>query len=140
MSDTAAISSWASIRLAVGSAMFITYAIFYAAYHFASFKQHDKPKVYVQITNLASKMYLFGVGCLLSLNYSQASIYQAIFTYFTMAAVIFVIVLTMIESSSDKLKVGANIVFYLLLVMWYMGIIIDYYKTLSSNWGVDFLY
>lgn len=133
MSNTAAISSWASIRLAVGSAMFITYSIFYTAYHFASFKQHDKPKVYVQITNLATKMYLFGVGCLLSLNYSQASIYQAIFTYFTMAAVIFVIVLTIIESSSDKLKVGANIVFYLLLVMWYMGIIIDYYKTLSSN-------
>jgi hypothetical protein len=40
MGDTAAISQWASIRLAVGAAMFITYFIYYAAYHFTNWKQN----------------------------------------------------------------------------------------------------
>jgi len=100
MGDIAAISQWASIRLAIGAAMFIAYFIFYAAYHFAHFKQGERPKLYVQISNLGSKMYLFGVGCLLSINYSQASIFQAIFTYFTMLSIIFVILLTIFDTIS----------------------------------------
>ncbi len=40
MNNTASISQWASIRLAVGAAMFITYTIFYAAYYFSQFQQN----------------------------------------------------------------------------------------------------
>ena len=100
MTDTAAISQWVNIRLAVGACMFITYLIFYAAYHFANFKQAEKPKLYVQISKLGSKMYLFGVGCLLSINFLQASIYQTIFTYLTMTAVISIIALTIFDTIS----------------------------------------
>jgi hypothetical protein len=97
MNDQAAISKWASIRLAVGAAMFIAYLVYFVAYHFASFRQHERPKLYVHVSNLGSKIYLFGVGCLLSINYLQASIYQTIFTYFAMMAVVTVIVLTIFE-------------------------------------------
>ena len=100
MSDIAAISQWASIRLAIGASMFITYLLFYAAYHFASIKQVERPKLYMQISNLGSKMYLFGVGCLLSINFIQASIYQTIFTYFTMMAVLAIILFTIFDSVS----------------------------------------
>jgi hypothetical protein len=85
------------------------------------------------MSNLGSKMYLFGVGCLLSINYIQASIYQAIFTYFTMVAIILIIVLTLIDTLGEKLRIIMNIVFYFLLVMWYMGIIIDYYKLQNDS-------
>lgn len=52
------------------------------------------------MNDLASKMYLFGLGCLLSCNYYQASIYMAIFTYFTMVAVILLTVLSVISTVS----------------------------------------
>ncbi len=38
--STASISQWASIRMAVGSAMFLTYFFFYVAYYIALFKQN----------------------------------------------------------------------------------------------------
>lgn len=100
ISSVAPISQWASIRLAVGAAMFITYFVFYAAYYFAQFKQMDRPKLYVQMSDLGLKMYLYGIGCLLSLNYFQAGLFQAIFAYLTMIAIILVLVLTIIDSIS----------------------------------------
>lgn len=100
MVNTASISQWASIRLAVGAAMFITYLIFYMAYYFAQFKQNERPKLFVQISDLGSKMYLYGIGCLLSLNYMQTGLFQVIFSYLTMIAVICVIILTVIDSIS----------------------------------------
>ena len=36
---TASIAQWASIRLAVGAAMFLTYFFFYSAYLFAQLRQ-----------------------------------------------------------------------------------------------------
>lgn len=100
MSSAAPISHWAALRLAVGAAMFITYTIFYAAYYFAQFKQSDRPKLYVQMSDLGLKMYLYGIGCLLSLNYMQAGLFQAIFAYLTMIPIILVIILTIIDSIS----------------------------------------
>ena len=50
------------------------------------------------MSDLASKMYLFGLGALLSLNYYQASIYSAIFTYFTMAVILTLIIINLMSS------------------------------------------
>ena len=99
-STVATISRWASIRLAVGAAMFITYFIFYAAYYYAQFKQKDRPKLYVQISDLGLKMYLYGIACLLSLNYMQAGLFQAIFAYLTLITIVLVLILTIIDSIS----------------------------------------
>jgi len=137
MSDTAAISQWASMRLAVGAAMFVAYFMYYAAYHFANFRQSERPKLYVQISSFGSKMYLFGAGCLLSINYSQASIYQTIFTYLSMVAVISVILLTIFDTISEKLRICSHILFYFFLVMWYMGIVVDYFKSQNWKWVYD---
>ena len=78
--------------------MFINYSIFYAAYYFSHFKQDERPKLYVQINDLASKMYLYGIACLLSINYLQTGIFHVLFAYLTMAAVICVLVMTIIDS------------------------------------------
>lgn len=131
MSDTASISDWASIRLAVGAALFITYFIFYLAYYFATFKQSERPKLYIQINDLASKMYLYGIGCLLSINYLQTGIFHVLFAYLTMITVVLVLVMTIIDSIGEKLRVGANILFYTFLSVWYIGIVIDYFGTES---------
>ena len=39
MTDVASIALWASIRLSVGSALFITYALFAIGYWYAMLKQ-----------------------------------------------------------------------------------------------------
>lgn len=77
-------------------------------------------------------MYLYGIGCLLSLNYLQADIFSVLFAYFAMLAIVGVLVLTIIDSISEKLRVGAHIFLYLILAVWYLGIIIDYFRSYSS--------
>ena len=81
-------------------------------------------------------MYLFGVGCLLSLNYMQASVHQAAFAYFTMVAIIVMIFTMVFEIANQKLAHASVIAFYGLLFIWYMGIVIDYYTVLAS-WTSD---
>lgn len=78
-------------------------------------------------------MYLFGIGCLMSLNYLQTGIFQVLFSYLTMASVVVVLVFTIIDSFGDKLRIGANILFYIMLSAWYVGIMVDYYQTESFN-------
>ena len=99
-SNVASINLWATIRLAVGASMFITYFFFYAAYYFAQFKQNERPKLYAHMSDLGLKMYLYGIACLLSINYMQTGIFQVIFSYLTLIAVILVLVLTIIDSIS----------------------------------------
>lgn len=78
-------------------------------------------------------MYLYGVGCLLSINYLQTGIFHALFSYFCMITVVLVLVMTIVDSLGEKLRVGANILFYTFLAVWYIGIIIDYFNTESFN-------
>ena len=83
------------------------------------------------MSDLASKMYLYGIGCLLSMNYLQSGIFQVIFAYLIMVVVVLVLLLSIIDSIGEKLRIGANILFYSLLAIWYVGIIIDYFKNQS---------
>jgi hypothetical protein len=131
--NTASISQWASIRLAVGAAMVITYSLYYAAQHYANFKQNERPKIFVQISDLGSKMYLYGIGCLLSLNFLQSGVFQVVFAYLTMLTIAFVLLVTIIESTGERLRVGSNIIFHLFIAIWYIGIIVDYFKNQSYN-------
>lgn len=99
MGDTATIALWASLRLASGSALFITYFFYFLAYWFSSFKQNTKPYFYLHMSDLGSKMYLYGIGVLLSINYYQACIYTTIFTYFNMVAILSMIAVNYIGVS-----------------------------------------
>lgn len=91
------------------------------------------------MSDLASKMYLFGLGALLSLNYYQGSIYTAIFTYFNMTAIIVLVAANLISSVNESIMTKIYLVFYSLLFMWYMGIMIDYFTTWKSVWNGEVL-
>jgi len=97
MPDYASISQWGSIRLAVGSSLFITYFLFFCAYWYSSFKQQDRPQLYVQMTSLATKMYLFGMACLLSMNFFQAGVFQTVFSYLAMANILVIIIFSIVS-------------------------------------------
>ena len=81
------------------------------------------------MSDLASKLYLFGLGALLTLNYYQSSIYTAIFTYFTMTVIITLILLNLMSSISESTRTKVYLMYYFILFMWYMGIMIDFYIT-----------
>jgi hypothetical protein len=67
----------------------------------------------------------------LSLNYFQACIFTTVFTYFTMAAIIGLIVVNVI-GVSESLRSKIHLVLYLIIFAWYMGIIIDLYVTFKN--------
>jgi amino acid transporter len=132
MADTATIAQWASLRLAVGSSLFITWFLFLLAYWFSCFKQADKPIVYVKMTDLSQKMYLFGIGALLSLNFYQACIFTTIFTYFTMVTILILIAANYM-GTAEGVRSKLYLVFYFILFVWYTAIMSDLYITYKSN-------
>jgi hypothetical protein len=122
------IQKWLSVRLAVSSALIIGSAIFYIAYWYTMFSK-DK-KSYIYMNEVASKYYLFGLGALLSLNYAQAGIFQAIMIFITMVSFLgLVSSAIMSESIDDRKRSILYVVYYFMLFVWYLGIVIDFYVT-----------
>lgn len=123
------IQNWISIRLAVSSALIIGSFIFYFGYWVAMWAKEQK-KAYIYMNEVASKFYLFGLGALLSLNFSQAGIYQAVLIYLTLLALILLVgAALMPESVDDQKRSMVYIIYYLFLFAWYMGIMIDFFVT-----------
>ena len=123
---TADQTNWMSIRLAVGAGMFITYLIIYMVNWYVSFKNNPKSKFI--ISELNSKLYLYGIGCLLSCNYVQAGIYQALMVYLMMVLYVVMAGTALLPDSIDeKKRTIGYMVLYFFLFGWYLGIIIDYF-------------
>ena len=120
---------WINVRLAVASALIIGSMIFYFSYWFAMWTKDGK-KAYIFMNEVASKFYLFGIGCLLSLNFSQAGLYQTIMAFFVMVTLILLVLSSLLpESVDDQKRSIAYVLYYLFLFAWYMGIMIDYFVT-----------
>lgn len=91
------------------------------------------------IEEVAAKMYLVGLAgtpCLtvglLSMNYYQTGIAQAVISYFVMLALIVLIAASvLVDSIDEKIRCYIALGFYGLLFVWYLAIIIDYFVT----WG-----
>lgn len=120
---------WMSVRLAVSAALIIGSSVFYVAYWIAMFRKEDK-KSYIYINEVAAKYFLFGLGALMSLNYSQAGIYQTIMSFFTMAAFLGLVATALMpESVDDRKRSIMYIIYYSFLFAWYLGIMIDFFVT-----------
>ena len=120
---------WISVRLAVSSALIIGSIVFYLVSWIAMFRKDNK-KSYIYINEVAAKYYLFGLGALMSLNYSQAGIYQTVMAFFTMTAFLGLVCSCLLpEAIDDKKRTILYIVYYSFLFAWYLGIVIDFYVT-----------
>lgn len=118
-----------SVRLAVSAALIAGSIVFYLAYWIAMFRKQDK-KSYIYINEVAAKYFLFGLGAIMSLNYSQAGIYQTVMAFVTMVAFLgLVAVALMPESVDDRNRSIMYIVYYSTLFAWYLGIMIDFFVT-----------
>ena len=85
------------------------------------------------MNEVASKFYLFGLGALLSLNYFQAGVYQAVLIYLTMVSLIMLVgAALMPESVDDQKRSIVYIIYYFFLFAWYMGIMIDLFVTYND--------
>lgn len=82
------------------------------------------------MNQVASKYYLYGLGALLSLNYAQAGIFQAVMIYITMLTFFGIILAALLpETIDDRKRSIAYMIYYFVLFVWYLGIIIDFYVT-----------
>ncbi len=100
MAEQATPDEWVSLRQAIGSALFITFFFYMIPYWYALIKQEEKPIVYINMNDVASKMYLYGLGILMSINYNQSGVFQAVFAYITMVCVAFLIIVNIRSSTS----------------------------------------
>jgi len=115
--------------VAVGAALIIGTAVFYLAYWFTLLKKDNK-KSYIYMNEVAAKYYLYGLGALLSLNYAQAGVFQAVMIYITMLTFFGIIIAALLpETVNDSKRSVAYIVYYFVLFVWYLGICIDFYVT-----------
>lgn len=122
-----------SVRLAVSAALIAGSIVFYLAYWIAMFRKQDK-KSYIYINEVAAKYFLFGLGAIMSLNYSQAGIYQTVMAFVTMVAFLgLVAVALMPESVDDRKRSIMYIIYYSTLFAWYLGIMIDFFVTYKWN-------
>ena len=124
--------TWMNIRLAVSSALIIGTFIFYCGYWFAMWRREGK-KSSIYMNEIASKFYLFGLGALFSLNYSQAGIFQTVAIFLVLLALILLVGAALLpDSVDDKKRTFLFILYYLLTFSWYMGIMIDYFVTYDA--------
>lgn len=78
-------------------------------------------------------MYLVGIAGLLSMNFLQAGIFQAIMAYIVMLIVIVIFVASvLVDRIDDRSRCILFIVFYSFNFIWYLGIVIDYFVTANK--------
>ena len=79
-------------------------------------------------------MYLVGIAGLLSMNFYQAGIFQAVMAYIVMAVTVALFAASvLIDRIDDRIRCIMFIVFYSFNFIWYLGIVIDYFVTADKN-------
>lgn len=79
-------------------------------------------------------MYLVGIAGLLSINYAQAGIFQAVMAFVVMAVVLVLFAASiLIERIDDRVRCMLFISFYSLTFIWYLGIVIDFFVTVNKG-------
>jgi len=127
--DSSKNNHWTSVRLAVGTAMFITYFLHYifigAAFYYE--KTFNLSKKHAKI--LMKKIYLFGIGCLISMNYLQSGNWAAIASWFT-GFILIMLHMTILSYEYFKRNNVQNflwVTYYLFIFVWYLGVMSDFY-------------
>ena len=81
-------------------------------------------------------MYIVGIAGLLSMNYGQAGIFQAVMSYLVMVLVVVLFFASvMVDNIDDRIRCIMFIAFYCMNFVWYLGIVIDYFVT-AGNAGI----
>jgi hypothetical protein len=79
-------------------------------------------------------MYIIGIAGLLSMNYGQSGIFQAIMSYVMMVMTFLLFAASvLVDRVDDKIRCILFIVFYVLGFGWYLGIVIDYFVTSGAG-------
>ena len=79
-------------------------------------------------------MYLIGLAGLLSMNYGQSGIFQAVMSYvmLVMTCALFG-ASVLVDRVDDRIRCILFIVYYVLAFGWYLGIVIDYFVTAGAG-------
>jgi hypothetical protein len=79
-------------------------------------------------------MYLVGIAGLLSINYGQSGIFQAVMSYIVMVCTVALFgASVLVDRIDDRIRCILFVVFYVLNFGWYLGIVVDYFVTTNSG-------
>ncbi|KAL4434598.1 hypothetical protein ABPG74_007382 [Tetrahymena malaccensis] len=121
---------YVSRRLAIGVALFFLYVIHFAFQALAYFPAEGKIHKH-KLDHLSKKTYLYAVAVLISYNYLQGGIFEAILSWFTLL-VLLLLHVTVFKSFPDTRAGLENklwVFYYVMMFIFYIGIIIDFYMS-----------
>ncbi|KAL4460801.1 hypothetical protein ABPG72_016608 [Tetrahymena utriculariae] len=122
------VDDYVSRRLAIGVALFFLYLIHFAFQALAYFPAEGKIHKH-KLDHLSKKTYLYAVAVLISYNYLQGGIFEAILSWFTLL-VLLILHMTVFKSfSRDGLENKLWVFYYVMMFIFYIGIIIDFYMS-----------
>lgn len=79
-------------------------------------------------------MYLVGIAGLLSINYGQSGIFQAVMSFIVMVSTVALFAASvLVDRIDDRIRSILFIAFYALNFGWYLGIVVDYFVTTNSG-------
>ncbi|EAS04983.1 transmembrane protein, putative (macronuclear) [Tetrahymena thermophila SB210] len=124
--------SYVSRRLAIGVTLFFLYLVHFAIQALAYFPAEGKIHKH-KLDHLSKKIYLYAVAVLISYNYLQGGVFEAILSWFTLIVVL-LLHMTVFKSFSEARAGLENklwVFYYVMMFIFYIGIIIDFYMSPS---------
>lgn len=120
--------SYVTRRLVIGIALLIFYTIHFSFQLFAYILKHEKFHKH-KLDHLSHKLYLCGVAYLISFNYLQGGIFEAIMAWIALSVSI-LLHMTVFKSMDNKsLENKLWLVYYFVIFVYYLGIIINFYSN-----------
>lgn len=123
------VNHYANERIAIGAALFIAYFFHYMLHTSVYLMKKGNPH---ELKEIEKNMFLFGVAAILSCNIFQSGVYQAVLCYFTFVFLLLIHLPVLYTHEVFNSKKYFWLGFYLMLFMWYFGIIVDYYDSYAG--------
>ena len=119
-------SQYADERLAVGCAFFFAAVFHYVVSYSIHFAGKGDKKEFIHVERI---FYLYGLASVLSYNLLQSGVFQAVFSFFTLITFIMIHLPTICPEKFQSLKGWFWIIFYFFMLVWFFGIIVDFYDA-----------
>ena len=122
--------SYVSRRLAIGVALLILYLVHFIFQLVAYFSLEENGKVLKhKFDHLSKRLYLLGIAMLISYNYLQGGVFEAILAWFTLVIAIVLHFTTLKTFSKPPLENKLWIAYYVFMFTYFIGIIISFYSN-----------
>lgn len=119
---------YVSRRLAIGVAILIMFLVHFAVQilaYFATSQNVHKHK----LDHLSKRLYLYTIACLISYNYLQGGVFEAILAWFSLLVGIVLHATVFKNFDKPELENKLWVFYYFMIWVYFLGIIISFYSN-----------